>query len=99
MLEGRVDAGMPGWTIELHPPMLPLPAITLIDGQPDEAGKVAMDVIAWAAERRALGVVLAGRGEAFDSVATALRAKGVTLTQTDGGSANRIEVRWQALPQ
>ena len=99
MLEGRVDEGMPDWTVEVRPPMLPLPAITLIEGSPDEAGKLAIEVIAWAAQRRGLGVVLAGRGEVADSVAQRLRSKGVELTQTDGGTPTRIEARWQALPQ
>ena len=100
VLEGRVDAGMPGWSIELRPPLLALPSITLTEGEPDAAGQQALDVIAWAARRQGLGINLAGReGEAFDAVATQLRERGVTLTQTNGGSPDRIEARWQALPE
>ena len=33
VLEGRVDAGMPGWSVELRPPLLALPSITLAEGE------------------------------------------------------------------
>ena len=99
MLETRIDTGMPDWTIELRPPLLPLPPITLIDGEPDEAGLIAIEVIAWAAQRQSLGIEISGSGEAFDAVIATLREKGVTLTEIRQGSASRFEARWQAMPQ
>lgn len=98
-LEHRAAAGVDGWQVVVKPPLLPLPSISLADGELTEAGQSALDLVAWAAVRAGLPVVLSGRGEAFDSVAAALREKGVTLTQTSGGSADRIDVRWKPLPQ
>ena len=99
-LERRVAADIPGWTVELRPPLVALPSIPLDDGEPTAAGQMALAAIAWAARRLELGVVLSGpAGESFDRIAAQLRDGGVTLTQTNGGSANRIEARWQALPE
>lgn len=98
-LEQRIARDAQGWTVELSPPLLALPSIALEDGSPTESGSRAMAVIAWAANRRGLPVELSGRGPALDDVAQALRDRGVTLTQTTGGPANRIQARWRVAPQ
>lgn len=98
-LEQRIAADAEGWTIELRPPMIALPTIAVADGAVTDAGQSSLDLVAWAATRSGLPIVLVGSGEAFDSAATQLRAKGVTLTQTSGGSPDRIVVRWKPLPQ
>lgn len=99
LLELRIDAGMPGWTIEVRPPLLPLPTISLTNGELGDAGRNAVAVIIWAAQRQGMEVTLTGRGEVFDSVAQQLLEQGVSLTQIEGGSSDRIEARWQAPPQ
>lgn len=98
-LEQRIAADAEGWTIELRPPMIALPTIAVADGAVTDAGQSSLDLVAWAATRSGLPIVLVGSGEAFDLAATQLRAKGVTLTQTSGGSPDRIVVRWKPLPQ
>ncbi|MDG6080113.1 DUF389 domain-containing protein [Erythrobacter litoralis] len=101
ILERRAAAKTPNWDVELRPPLLPLPAIPLNDeGALTPDGQQAQQVIAWAADRLDLPVVLAGGNEeARDSVAEALAANGVTLTQTDGETEDVIEARWQTPEQ
>lgn len=100
LLERRIADATPDWTVEVRPPLLALPPVTLTeDGVPDEAGADARKAILWAAKRLSLPVTLAGGGEAGDSLAEALRNGGVEVTQVESGSADQIDVRWQALPQ
>ena len=101
ILERRAASATPNWDVELRPPLLPLPAIALDEeGALTPDGQQAQQVIAWAADRLDLPVVLTGgNAEARDSVAQALSANGVTLTQTEGGPADAIEARWQTPEQ
>ena len=101
ILEQRAAGQTPGWTVELRPPLLALPDIPLgEDGTPTPDGQQAVQVIAWAARRLDLPIILSGGGaEARDSLVQTLAAQGVTLTQTDGGPANRIEARWETPEQ
>ena len=60
-LERRASAAADGWTVELVPPLLPLPAIAFEDNADglNEPGRRAVLVSVWAARRwnvRALGV-------------------------------------------
>ncbi len=99
LLEQRIDRTAPDWTIELRPPVLALPAIPLANGEPTDAGLRAQDAVLWAATRTGLPIVVSGGGPAGDSLVAALRSEGVQVTKAEGGSADRIDARWQALPQ
>ncbi len=97
ILERRAAANTPGWEVELRPPLLALPSIPLNEeGEATAEGEQARAVIAWAARRLDMPVVLTGGdAEARDSLAQSLTEAGVTLTQTEGGPADAIEARWQ----
>ena len=100
ILEQRIARSTPEWTIRLRPPILPLPAINLSqEGSPDSDGIEAQRVVTWAARRLSLPVTVSGGGEAGDSLVSDLREAGVDATLAEGGSADQINVRWQALPQ
>ncbi|MEZ5680748.1 MAG: DUF389 domain-containing protein [Erythrobacter sp.] len=93
-LEARVSTEAPGWTVMLRPPSLPLPAITLEEGKPDEAGSAAFALIDWAARRTGNRVELAGPEEAITPLAASLREQGVeVLTVTERSSA--VSARWK----
>ncbi len=98
-LADRIGQNAPDWTIELRPPVMALPPIELEEGEPTAAGSQARTTVLWAVGALDLPVTLAGGGEAGDSLATALRSQGAQVTQVEGGAADRIDVRWQALPQ
>ena len=101
ILEQRAAAQTPNWDVELHPPLLALPSMPLDEeGALTSEGQQAQQVIAWAANRLDVPVVLSGgTTDARDSVALALAANGVTLTQTGGGPEDAIEARWQTPEQ
>ena len=99
MLERRIAATAPDWTIDLRPPVLPLPAIPLAEGEPTDAGLQAREAVVWAVGMLDLPVTVAGGGVAGDSLVADLRQRGAQVTQAEGGSAERIDVRWQAMPQ
>ena len=59
-LEARIQAASPNWTVRIEPPLLALPQIAF-DGQDlTAAGRVALNLVAWAASRRGQPVSLTG---------------------------------------
>jgi len=94
-LERRLAAMDCGWTIELVPPLLALPAIALDDGKPTEGGAAAMATISWAAQRTGVPVAV---GVAEDSpVITQLRNAGIIARPDPSlGSSSEAGVRWDA---
>lgn len=86
MLETRIKASEPEWTIELIPPASELPsAIPFDDAEPTAAGAQALGLIGWAAQRTARGVVLTGPAAQTEAAAAILRAQGVEVTMRSGG--------------
>ncbi len=86
MLEARITASEPEWTIELIPPAGELPAaIPFADGEPDAAGAKALGLIGWAAQRTGSGVVLTGPAAQAEAAAAILRDQDVEVTLRSGG--------------
>lgn len=86
MLEARITASEPEWTIELIPPAGELPAaIPFVDGEPDATGAKALGLIGWAAQRKGRGVVLTGPAAQAEAAAAILRDQGVEVTLRSGG--------------
>lgn len=86
MLEARITASEPEWTIELIPPAGELPAaIPFADGEPDAAGAKALGLIGWAAQRTGRGVVLTGPAAQAEAAAAILRDQDVEVTLRSGG--------------
>ncbi|WP_245738997.1 DUF389 domain-containing protein [Sphingomonas rubra] len=99
-LERRASAAADGWTVELVPPLLPMPAIAFEDNNDrlDEPGRRAVLVSVWAARRwnvRALGVPGLPAGAPPErptlnqrralAVAALLRENGVSAVPAQGG--------------
>lgn len=85
MLEQRIAATEPEWTIELIPPQAPLPASIPFDEEgPTSEGYDALAVIAWAAQRTGRSVVLTGDAENGAAAAERLRDQGVTVDLREG---------------
>ena len=92
-LERRVAATAPEWQVELVPPALPLPAIPFEDGEPTDAGRSALDLVAWAASRVDLPVELVGGSpETREFAAERLRAAGIDARLVVGGPV--MQARW-----
>lgn len=92
-LEARVSAEAPGWTVMLRPPALPLPAVSLSDGEPDDAGSSAIALIDWAARRTGNRVELSGPDAATAALAETLRQQGIDVV-TKNERSERITARW-----
>ena len=99
MLSRRIADTAPDWTIDLRPPVLALPAIPLVEGDIGDAGRQNRSAVLWAVAALDMPVVVTGGGDAGDSLVADLRQAGAQVTQSEGGSADRIDVRWQAMPQ
>ena len=93
-LETRVAAGMDDWDIRLRPPLGALPAITLADGEPDDAGARALSLVSWAAQRTGYPVTLSGNAEAATAIAAQLRESGVTATVNASGGTGSVAATW-----
>ncbi|WP_336985660.1 DUF389 domain-containing protein [Altererythrobacter aquiaggeris] len=96
-LEMRIAQSEPGWTIELVPPALRLPAIALEDGAMNESGRASFDLLRWAATRVDAPVVLSGDSRAVATIEPLLSEAGVRVSKrADGGPADRVSASWGA---
>lgn len=93
-IEARLAKGAPEWEIELRPPVLALPSIPLGEGKPNDAGQKAITLIAWAARRLDLPVILAGPDEVTAAIADELRVQGIAVEVTSGGSRTSVTADW-----
>ena len=96
-LETRLAATEPEWTIRFEPPARPLPAVSLEDGAPNASGTEAVALIAWAAARIEVPVILTGSEAEIAAVAELLRQQGVTTRgEITSSNAGRVLARWGA---
>jgi hypothetical protein len=89
-LEARVAGSAAGWSINLVPPLLPLPELKIEDGKPDAE---AVQTAIWAAQRLGLPVEVTGRGDDAETVADMLRGAGVGVTSAPDGRSG-VTLRW-----
>jgi uncharacterized hydrophobic protein (TIGR00271 family) len=92
-LENRISAGEPEWTIRLRPPARPLPSVAFADGKPTDAGAEALDLIAWAAQRVPVPIILAGPSDQVGVVADALQKHGIAVRKMSGGRGS-VTAKW-----
>jgi uncharacterized hydrophobic protein (TIGR00271 family) len=91
-LEARIAERAPAWRIELVPPPGPLPdAIAFDDGEPTEAGRAALGVTGWAAQRLGRAVVLTGPASEAEAAAEVLRGAGVTVATRSAAGPLRAD--------
>ena len=93
-LEMRIAATEPEWTVELTPPRSALPEVTFADGQPDEAGVAAVQLIVWAARRLDMPVTITGRPEEVASLETMLTDAGLGVTAVPVARAGTLQASW-----
>jgi uncharacterized hydrophobic protein (TIGR00271 family) len=97
-LELRIAATEPDWSIELMPPLLPLPRNIAYDGDGlTVEGFENVEVIGWAARRLAQPVRLAGNADAADIAADLLRREGAEVEIRPGAGA--LTAAWGELAE
>ncbi len=96
-LEERIIRTEPEWSVSLKPPARPLPDVPFEEGEPTEAGQVALDIIAWAAQRIGVPVILSGRAGEVAQVADFLEGEGVeTRATVDERADEAVTASWGA---
>ncbi|MGK6354178.1 DUF389 domain-containing protein [Sphingomonas sp. DT-207] len=93
MLEQRVAAAEPGWTVELTPPAATLDPVSFADEGPDAAGKAALDTAIWGARR--LGLPLGVSGARAGEVVALLERAGIAAEHVPG-SDEAVALEWRA---
>ncbi|MCP1468829.1 putative hydrophobic protein (TIGR00271 family) [Sphingobium sp. OAS761] len=94
VLEQRALQTAPGWTIEVTPPVLPLPELALgEDGTPGDADALALTI--WAGRRTGLPIDLAVRGDSDAALLKAFTDRGIDARIVRGTSADRAVPRWR----
>lgn len=93
-LEQRVAQGVPGWTVELRPPLKPLPDVSLANGKPDAEGEAAITLLAWAGKRTGTAIALEGPDNAVKTLAAGLRSQGVLVVERDSRRSGYIATSW-----
>lgn len=89
-LEARLAGSQPGWSVNLVPPLLPLPDLKMTDGKPDAE---AMRTAIWAAQRLGLPIGVAGHGDESNEIMDLLNGAGVSVTAV-ASEGPGVSVRW-----
>lgn len=94
-LEARVSALEGNWEVTLKPPLRDLPALPLVEGEPDPD---ALATAVWAAQRLELPVEISGPAQAAETARAAFEEAGVTATVEGEGTGGAISLDWAAPP-
>ncbi len=92
-MEGRIAATAPGWSVEISPPLRPLPVVRFKDGVPDAK---AMDLLAWAAKRQPTPIELIGPPDRAEIVRDRLATQDLTEVRLVNNRGDEIRPRWSA---
>jgi len=93
-LEMRIAATEPDWTVEITPTRLALPEVTFADGEPDEAGVAAIQLIVWASRRLDMPVAITGQADQVEVVETMLTTAGRTVQSSVQRRATSVQASW-----
>lgn len=93
-LEQRVASGVPGWTVQLRPPLMPLPDIALEDGKIPEGQQQRVELLIWAAQRTGTPIALIGPEEPATALAKQLTDAGTTAVVNVERRATKIGTAW-----
>lgn len=99
VLEARVAGAAPGWAVSLVPPAAPLPPVSFGDDDaPNEEGRAALALAAWAARRLESPIGVAGGDERTALVIEALTRAGVRAAALSGAGLpdGGIRLEWVA---
>ena len=96
-LEERIIRTEPEWSVGLKPPARPLPDVAFADGKPTDEGEAALDLIAWAATRIEVPVILGGTEEEVAQAAAFLEGEGAIVRQSSNTArSGSVSARWGA---
>lgn len=93
-LEKRVGAGVPGWTVELRPPLIALPTIIVNEDGLDDANRERLSLILWAARRTGVHPKLTGSEDAIAVLVAELGANRSRVELDPSGSGNEVIATW-----
>ena len=97
-LERRLEQTTPGWTVELRPPLVPLPTVNVGEDGLDtnNAGRVAL--LGWAARRTGVRIALTGSQNALTAVTQALGDSARYFDTQVSGEGNSVTAVWSTAP-
>ncbi len=94
VLERRIAADAPDWTVMIQPPSGILPTIDFTDGEPSAKGLTALELVAWAADRTGQRVELVGPEDRAKTAREWLLEQGVDAATSAGPAP--LRARWAA---
>jgi hypothetical protein len=95
-LERRLAAQAPGWSVELRPPLLPLPDITVGEDGLDADNALRLALVGWAASRTGVRAVLTGSEGAIDTAVAGLGDDARFVETRVSGEGKTIAAAWSA---
>ncbi len=98
-LETRVSGELQGWTVQLRPPLMPLPDIALEDGEVADSEASDVALLVWAGHRTGTAIALEGPEDAVKALATQLREAGVTVIERPVRRASQVSTSWTVSPE
>lgn len=94
-LEQRLSAAEPQWKLQLIPPPLPLPDISLDGEELGDEGEANLALAIWAARRTGLALTVSGRANQSQIVLTKLSEAGISATSNDSSiSSAEVRLAW-----
>ena len=93
-LEQRLERTTPGWTVDLRPPLVALPEVTVGEEGLDDANTSRVALIGWAARRTGLRITLSGSESALAAVTQALGADARYIDTRTSGAGNTVTAAW-----
>lgn len=93
-LEQRVAERVPGWSVSLRPPLMPLPDIALENGDIAASQAQRVELLVWAAQRTGTAIELSGPQQFVEVLAQQVREAGGTAVTNVERRATRIATEW-----
>ena len=93
-LERRLEQTTPGWTVQLRPPLLPLPDITVGEDGLDADNAMQLALVGWAAKRTGIPIMLTGSQRAIDVAIAGLGEDARFVQTTVSGSGSQVVTAW-----
>ncbi len=93
-LERRLARTTPGWTVELRPPLLPLPEVDMSEDTLDAESTSRLELILWAARRTGVRPILNGSSDALAIVEEAYGTDVALVSLQPSGNSSTVTTRW-----
>ncbi|MBO6528380.1 MULTISPECIES: DUF389 domain-containing protein [unclassified Erythrobacter] len=93
-LERRLERTVPGWTVELRPPLAELPDVTLGEEGLDAENAIRLALVGWAARRTGLRITLTGSEDALEAVRLGLGEDAKFVDLRAEGQGDTVSAAW-----